>query len=135
MGATHGEATKPSGASAEESGIGVHSVYSVYSVVQINHELHIRGNSDAQLADTKLWSFIVHQPFKQHNRLQSESQVGGSSYPHPMRKNLSDLPFSQPATESKNVASSYSPALTLIQLCSPLHIDCHAATRISLLSG
>ena len=93
MGATHREATKPSGASAEGAGVGVHSVYSVYSVVHINHELHIRGSSDAQRADTKLWSFILHQLFKQHNRLQSASQVGGSSHPCPMRKNLSDLPF------------------------------------------
>ena len=76
---------------SQESGIGVHSVYSVYSVVHINHELHIRGSSDAQRADTKLWSFIVHQPFKQHNRLQSAAQVCSSSYPHPMRKNLSTL--------------------------------------------
>ena len=70
-------------------------MYSVYSVVHINHELHIRGSSDAQRADTKLWSFIFHQLFKQHNRLQAATQVGGSSYPHPMRKNLSNLPFKQ----------------------------------------
>ena len=61
-------------------------MYSVYSVVHINHELHIRGSSDAQRADTKLWSFILHQLFKQHNRIQSATQVGGSSHPHPMRK-------------------------------------------------
>ena len=50
-------------------------MYSVYSVVHINHELHIRGSSDAQRADTKLLSSIVHQPFKQRNRLQSATQV------------------------------------------------------------
>ena len=117
-------------------GVGVHSVYSVYSVVHINHELHIRGSSDAQRADTKLWSFILHQLFKQHNRLQSAARVDVSSYPHPMRKRVyTTFHSSNLATGSKNVASFYSPALTLIQLCSPLHIDCHAATRIGLLSG
>lgn len=70
-------------------------MYSVYSVVHINHELHIRGSSDAQRADTKLLSSIVHQPFKQHNRLQSAAQVGGSSYPHHMRKKFIHLPFKQ----------------------------------------
>ena len=43
---------------------------------------------------TDLFSSSVHQPFKQHNRLQSAAQVGGSSYPHPILKNLSELPFS-----------------------------------------
>ena len=50
-------------------------MYSVYSVVHINHELHIRGSSDAQRADTKLLSSIFHQLFKQHNRLQSAPLV------------------------------------------------------------
>lgn len=59
-------------------------MYSVYSVVHINHELHIRGSSDAQRADTKLWSFIFHQLFKQHNRLQSAAQVAAYMYPHPI---------------------------------------------------
>ena len=75
-------------------------MYSVYSVVHINHELHIRGSSDAQRADTKLWSFILHQPFKQHNRLQSATQVAHRT-PTPCEKE-----FIQPSIQTIHISDA-----------------------------
>ena len=40
----------------------------------------------ARQTATDLLSSIFHQPFKQHNRLQSAAQVGDTYYSHPMRK-------------------------------------------------
>jgi hypothetical protein len=42
----------------------------------------------ANQPSTDLLSSIVHQLFKRHNRLQSATQVGGSSHPHPIRKKI-----------------------------------------------
>ena len=66
---------------------------------------------------------LFHQPFKQHNRLQSAAQVGGSSYPHPMRKKIihfSILSF-PPRQFRRDPASSYQPTTQSPSFHKPRH--------------
>lgn len=136
---SQGSVVRSQGSVRRSQGLGVRnwSSFRVFGVFRGSYQPRTPYSRQLRRATSRHKTFKFYRSSTvQAAQSSSISNTGGSSYPHPMRKRVyTTFHSSNLATGSKNVASFYSPALTLIQLCSPLHIDCHAATRIGLLSG